>query len=159
MPTRRKFIRDCALVAAATTLVPAAFAQDTSSLPAFPDSPSYDQFLRQVNTPFRLSSGSKSFEVTLVQANALPAGAPGSLDAGNEKFSLLFCGPRAGLEQDTYSFEHERLGRLAIFIVPVGGVNMDGCHYRAVFNRPVNVADFDLQLARAPRRAQRNPVT
>lgn len=155
MPTRRKFIRDCALVAAASALAPVAFAQDIFSSPAFLGSPRYDQFLREVNTPFVLHTGEGSIEVILAQANILPASPAGAMDAGNEKFSLLFRIPaRAGLEQGIYSVEHQRLGRLSVFIVPVGGSINAHRHYEAVFNRPVSADAYAEQLAQAPRRIQ-----
>ncbi|UCH24905.1 MAG: hypothetical protein JSV66_13265 [Trueperaceae bacterium] len=48
-------------------------------------------------------------------------------------FSLLFTGPATPiLEQRIYPLEHERLGRLEIFLVPLGPVE-NKIHYEAIF--------------------------
>jgi len=53
-------------------------------------------------------------------------------------FTLLFRGPaRPVLAQQIYSFEHDRLGRFDLFIVPVGQ-DAQGLAYEAVFNRLVD---------------------
>ena len=68
------------------------------------------------------------------RANLAATSAP---DAGNEKFSLVFRGlPSQALEQDTYLFEHGRIGRFEMFIVPVGASADGYVYYEAVFNRP-----------------------
>ena len=55
--------------------------------------------------------------------------------ARHESFSLLFDGPAdRPLAQRTYPFEHERLGRFDLFIVPVGN-ERGRMQYQAVFNR------------------------
>jgi len=57
-------------------------------------------------------------------------------DGGTESFSLVFRGETTrALGQNTYAFDHSRLGRFEMFIVPVGRENQDGCYYEAVFNR------------------------
>jgi hypothetical protein len=156
MSTRRKFIRDCAFVAAASSLVPTALAQNAFAPSAPPASPGYEQFLKQVNTFFRLRAGAESMDVVLAEANLLPASNPGALDAGNEKFSLLFSGPAATtIDQGIYALEHARLGRLSLFLVPVGSVRAASRHYEAIFNRPTNPADFAAQLSQAPKRSQK----
>lgn len=49
-------------------------------------------------------------------------------------FSLIFTGPREPvLPQQIYSLTHPLMGRLDIFIVPIG-VTADSCRYEAVFN-------------------------
>ena len=156
MSTRRKFIRDCAFVAAASTLVPAALAQNAFSSSAPSASPGYEHFLKQVNTPFLLQAGAGAVEVVLAEANLLPASNSGALDAGNEKFSLLFRGPAAAtIEQGIHALDHAQLGRLSLFLVPVGSSNATPRHYEAVFNRPTNPADFAAQLSQAPPRRQK----
>jgi len=51
-----------------------------------------------------------------------------------EPFTLLFRGPKSPvLPQRIYSLEHEALGRLEIFLVPIGP-DEDGMRYEAVFN-------------------------
>ena len=60
---------------------------------------------------------------------------PRASEAGYENFSLLFDGPAdRPLVQRTYPFEHERLGRFELFIVPVGN-ERGRLQYQAVFNR------------------------
>lgn len=52
-----------------------------------------------------------------------------------EQFSVIFHGPvEIPLRQGTYLLEHERLGKIELFLVPVGP---EGGHlrYEAVFNR------------------------
>ena len=49
-------------------------------------------------------------------------------------FSLFFRGPAdAPLPQATYALEHDELGKLEIFIVPVGR-DEQGTDYEAAFN-------------------------
>lgn len=51
-----------------------------------------------------------------------------------QPFSLLFlCADTRVLGQGTYALEHERLGMLEIFLVPVGA-DGGGVQYQAVFN-------------------------
>jgi hypothetical protein len=71
--------------------------------------------------------------VPLELTSAVDLTTPGS--SGWTAFGLYFRGPReAMLAQATYEFENPALGRLAIFIVPIG-VEPDGYRYEAVFNR------------------------
>jgi hypothetical protein len=52
-----------------------------------------------------------------------------------EQFSVFFRGPLAiYLPQMTYHMQHEAMGELDLFIVPVGK-GQDGFRYEAVFNR------------------------
>ena len=52
-------------------------------------------------------------------------------------FSLLFRGPhQPRLAQQIYPFEHDRLGRFDLFIVPVKQ-DGHGLYYEAVFNRVI----------------------
>ena len=65
---------------------------------------------------------------------------PNAPDAAFEKFSLVFAGSRAHqLSQETYTFEHPRLGRFEMFIVPVGSLDPAVHKYEAVFNRPATI--------------------
>jgi hypothetical protein len=50
-----------------------------------------------------------------------------------QAFSVLFRGPRdAQLSQQIYALEHEAMGRLELFLVPVGP-DREGMLYEAVF--------------------------
>jgi hypothetical protein len=52
-----------------------------------------------------------------------------------EPFSLVFVGPRESpLPQATYSLGHAELGRLDIFLVPIGPDPSGQPRYEAVFN-------------------------
>jgi hypothetical protein len=51
-----------------------------------------------------------------------------------QQFSLFFRGPLEYLlPQGTYHMEHEKMGAIDLFIVPVGR-EQDGFRYEAVFN-------------------------
>jgi hypothetical protein len=156
MQTRRKFIRDCSWVAALSTLVPATVLGENPVVrPPLSDPPGLAQFVRQLNTPFAVQMGSTTERLLLVKASTFFARRESAEGAGNERFSLLFCGPATSpLKQNTYWFEHAQMGRLSIFVVPVGRPNGTHCHYEAVFDRPVSTAEMARQIARAPRRAQ-----
>ena len=66
-----------------------------------------------------------------------PRDNPNAPDAAFEKFSLVFAGNRAQqLPQETYTFEHPRLGHFEMFIVPVYSRDPAVHKYEAVFNRP-----------------------
>lgn len=68
----------------------------------------------------------------LTEVRRLPA-TPGAPRA--EPFALLFAGPRQpSLGQGTRRLEHERLGVLEIFLVPVGYGPDGGLLYEAIFN-------------------------
>lgn len=48
-------------------------------------------------------------------------------------FSLLFHGPADGwLRQGTYTFEHDAMGRMDIFLVPLGS-DAEGMRYEVIF--------------------------
>jgi hypothetical protein len=158
MQTRRKFLRDCSLVALTASLAPAAaLAQNHAVGIAGPDWAGFEQFARQVNTLFLVRTGSITVKLLLIEAHTFSAASPASEDAGNEKFSLRFQGPvQPPLEQGTYQFDHSLLGHLSIFIVPVGNLELTHCYYEAIFDRPVDAAEFAAQLARAPRPVQKH---
>ena len=152
MQNRRKFLRDCSLAAAAAACIPAALAQTQIAAATLPGGPGFAEFLEQVNTTFAVRAGAKTIRMKLVQAGALPAMTVPKV-AGNENFTLTFHGPgHSPLPQDTYPFDHPQLGRLAIFIVPVGQPVATHCRYQAVFSRTTDAADLARQISRAPRR-------
>lgn len=155
MQTRRKFLRDCSLIAAATLVPGSALAKNYAASIIAPDCPGFEQFFRLVGTPFVVRAGSKSAQLWLVKVKPFSPARPDAKDAGNEKFSLRFrSSEKSPLAQDTYRFEHPRLGRLSIFIVPIGCPDPTQCQYEAIFNRPVNAANFARQISRAPQRVQ-----
>ena len=53
-----------------------------------------------------------------------------------EQFSLIFYNSTgAYLPQAIYAMDHERLGRISLFLVPLGPVEGRGMSFQAVFNR------------------------
>ena len=79
--------------------------------------------------------GNDSVRLELVEAKLAPAHF--ATRQSPESFSLLFRNRDAAcLSQDTYSFDHPRLGRFDLFIVPVNRGNAGARCYEAVFNRP-----------------------
>ena len=158
MPTRRQFLRDCSVAATFASFTPTAvLAQSRNGRSRVPDQLVFEQFARHLNTSFSLRAGPRTARLLLVEANRLAAPAANTEDARNERFCLLFRGPaHQALAQNTYVFEHPRLGRLDIFIVPtVCAAHPAYCYYEAIFNYPVYPADRVDQLSRAPHRARR----
>jgi hypothetical protein len=81
-------------------------------------------FAPLVNERFRISADEQAFDAELVEVTEIPR-EPG----GRAPFSLVFQGgPNPPLPQQIYFVEHERLGALEIFIVPIA---VD--RYEAVF--------------------------
>jgi hypothetical protein len=107
----------------------------------------YAAFAPQVNTVFRVQTESgQVVNLTLIKARRTPSWpvAPGRKppgDADNEKFSLLFDGPRkVELPPAIHSFEHDQLGRMEIYIGEVGPRDPASLRYEAIFNYPKPVA-------------------
>ena len=91
-------------------------------------------FVPWVGTEFRVADeAGDAVVLELTVAESLPprSGAPRS-----EPFSLIFRGPRdRALEQRTCALEHHGLGRMALFLVPIGpGSDGRGPYYQAIFN-------------------------
>ena len=91
----------------------------------------HSSFEEQLNTPFRIHHGGQApleavlFEVKLHEPHDGPRKQP---------FSLYFRSPQRGaLPQAIYRVEHERMGPLDLFLVPVGPDDKGMC-YEAVFN-------------------------
>ena len=62
-------------------------------------------------------------------------------DAGYEKFSLIFSGPKKEfIEPAIYRFEHAQLGRFDMYIGQIGPRDADSVRYETVFNRPASTA-------------------
>jgi hypothetical protein len=80
---------------------------------------------------FRVDTGSgATAEFELVEVRVLR---PNS-SANGRPFALLFHGPTSPvLAQKLYPMEHDRLGSLTIFVVPVGQ-DATAVRYEAVFN-------------------------
>lgn len=87
-----------------------------------------DGFVLCLGMPFLLSDHA-GVALELVEATSTPA------PATYEAFALLFRGPRdVALGQGIARLSNERLGELALFLVPVGR-DKDGTMYEAIVNR------------------------
>jgi len=82
-----------------------------------------------VHDRFRFASEATTpFEVELIDVSEM--GSPG---AQRSQFSLVFRGgPSPPLPQGIHGLEHEDLGRLDLFLVPIGP-DAEGQRYEAVF--------------------------
>ena len=88
------------------------------------------------NTLFRLAQeDAPALDLELIEVtDKTPAGFEG------EQFSLLFKGASdAPLHQQTYTMQHDEMGEVALFLVPVGKQE-DGLLYEAFFNRADDIA-------------------
>lgn len=88
-------------------------------------------FSEQMGTPFRIHvEGAGSMEVELCEVILHePHDGP-----RKQPFSVHFRGHRQSyLPQGIYRLEHDRMGTLKIFLVPIGP-DGDGMRYEAVFN-------------------------
>lgn len=75
----------------------------------------------------------ESLECELIEVSELGRAPDGTApDDRRRSFSLVFRGPFL-LPQRIYTLEHEALGRLALFLVPIGAFQ-GYIHYQAVFN-------------------------
>ncbi len=91
----------------------------------------HESFTPHVGTEFRLRLGpSETRALTLVQVTVL--GGVGRTPR-RQPFSVLFRGPRTPvLPQRIYRLEHDRMGELDLFVVPIGP-DEEGLRYEAVF--------------------------
>ena len=94
---------------------------------------SEEAFRENLNTKFRVrAEAPRPVELELVEVKGYNAAE--SERRGMERFSLFFRGPAdIYVPQGTYSLEHERMGALDIFVVPVGR-DAAGFLYESVFN-------------------------
>jgi hypothetical protein len=92
---------------------------------------SEELFREHLNSKFQTEVGGQRLELELVEVRGDKSGLPKL--AGVERFSIYLVGP-GPLPQSIYPLEHEQLGRLEIFIVPIA---QEGGRFRyeAVFSR------------------------
>ncbi len=95
------------------------------------DSVTLTSFVDCLGTVFRLDAGEAlSLELTLIEAEATRFSSQAD---SSSAFSLIFRGAlQPILPQQIYKFEHDRLGTLEMFIVPIGPDNQ-GMRYQAIF--------------------------
>lgn len=92
----------------------------------------FESFSPHLNSTFALGLGESTVELTLTQATRQPV--PPFLGQMREPFSLIFrSGTPVVLPQRLYPFKHDSMGKLDIFIVPIGR-DPHGVVYQAVFN-------------------------
>lgn len=92
---------------------------------------SHSSFEEQLNTPFRVHFGAEApLEVTLYEVRLHePHDGP-----RKQPYSVYFRSPQRGvLPQAIYRVEHDHMGTLDIFLVPIGP-DAQGMRYEAVFN-------------------------
>jgi len=110
----------------------------TKRLPVVPsEALARSTFARHVGEPFHIDLGVSGrpalqlFKVRDLGASSKSAAA--GID-DERRFSILFRGPvDRPLGQETYHFEHDGIGRFALFIVPMRP-EPDGRYYEAIFN-------------------------
>ena len=90
--------------------------------------PSRSAFAGCVGSAFRIGASEDRAEtVTLIEVKKLGSSGP------KEQFSVIFRGGQCDhLQQRTYPMEHEELGRMELFLVPIGPDDQ-GMLYQAVF--------------------------
>ena len=98
-----------------------------------PAKTSEESFRENLNTKFRVrAEAPMPVELELVEVKSYEPSE--NEQHGMERFSLFFRGPAdIFIPQGTYSLEHERMGALEIFIVPVKR-DEQGFRYESVFN-------------------------
>jgi hypothetical protein len=90
-----------------------------------------ESFAAHLGSVFRAQAPDRVLEFRLVEVKALSTAAGEARQ--RQPFSLYFLGPGDVLvPQQTVALEHAALGRLGIFLVPVGR-EPEGYRYEAVF--------------------------
>lgn len=90
--------------------------------------PTKGAFEAQVNTNFKMFVDENAFDLTLVEFKSIIS------NQRQECYSLLFHAPQdAPVYQSMFRLEHETLGAMDIFLVPVKK-DEGGIKYEAVFN-------------------------
>src|SRR4051794_12082172 len=96
-----------------------------------------ESFTHRVAETFRLDlDGQASLDLVLQSATEIPLTGrrPKRDEAPRQPFTLLFLGPpNVVLPQRIYRLDHDELGAIEIFIVPVART-AEGVTYEAVFN-------------------------
>lgn len=93
---------------------------------------SKEEFAKHLHTKFRVSAEGAEADLELDEVVSFQGAAN---DPSNmERFSLFFEGPpNVFLQQGVYTLDHEQLGELTLFIVPVER-SRGGFRYESVFN-------------------------
>jgi hypothetical protein len=95
----------------------------------------HDDFAGRVGERFALCSADQSrIDLRLIEVTeSQELGGPGPQGQERRQFSLVFRGPASPVQpQSIYHLDHDGLGELEIFLVPIGPDN-EGMCYEAVF--------------------------
>ncbi len=94
---------------------------------------SEEEYAKHLHTKFRLRVESP-VEVELELAEVVGYQSGANEASGMARFSLFFeSPPEVFLQQGTYTFDHEQLGEVMLFLVPVARTESD-VRYESVFN-------------------------
>lgn len=135
--SRRNFLKRGTLVALAAgipaSLVGKVIAREVdNSAPRFGLTKSV--FQAQLNTNFIINEGASKVKVELVKVGDLPH--RGVVGPGKEAFSLRFRGDLdMPLKQNTYLFQHEKLGLFSFLLVPIRTRDSRSHYYEVIVNR------------------------
>ena len=89
-----------------------------------------ESFKPHLNETFHIATKDAPLALTLTEAETV-GGAPA--EGARQAFSLVFRGPEDPfLEQQVYAVEHASLGRIELFMVPIGKAE-DGFDYEVIF--------------------------
>jgi hypothetical protein len=84
---------------------------------------------------FELIDAEEADKIAIILESVTPYLAPGQQQVDEKAFSLLFTGPaEIFLPQGLYALKNQELGRLEIFITPLGRLADNSFQYEAVFN-------------------------
>jgi len=94
------------------------------------DSLTHEAFVQNVNTKFHVSANdTNQVELALAEVSELKQ------FKAHEQFAVVFRGPLdLFMGQGMRSFDHDKLGRFELFIVPIRQ-DREGYYYEAVFSR------------------------
>ena len=94
------------------------------------DSLTQEAFAQNLHTMFRVSADdTNQVELELAEVSELKQ------QKAHDQFAIVFRGPlNAFMDQGVRFFNHDKLGRFELFIVPIRQ-DGDGFYYEAVFNR------------------------
>ncbi len=99
-----------------------------------PETLTVEDFAAHLGQPFAIDLGTEVEPLVLTLIEAEPIETSQDLGERRAPFSLVFRGPgEPALTQRIYPLDNETLGRLEIFLVPIGPDD-EGMRYEAVFN-------------------------
>ncbi|MCB1032398.1 MAG: hypothetical protein KDD47_01015 [Acidobacteria bacterium] len=91
-------------------------------------------FDAQLHQPFQVEAGDTTYELKLIEVQALSESA--RVPDGREPFSAIFLGPKSPIfGQQIFHLSNPVTGALEIFLVPLGpDLENKGIRYEAVFS-------------------------